>query len=262
MADQVDLRIKGCMIGNSDVGKTSILYRLMTNDFKIQEATIGIDFSVIQRTIRGRNIKLTLWDTAGQERFGAICKNVCRNVAAIIIVFDITDLKSYVDIVKWLNFVKDEAHEDAKILVLANKMDRLCDAVIDIDDVEREMNDKGFQFNVVSAKTGAGIKEAFDYYIHSFYQAVKDKNFSYHLKTVERHRSMSEESNNVNNNLLLHDINTEKHSFVQVPSSINALNIHPHEYAYYLDKHPMRGIDVTESCIFGKVKRTRDCCAN
>jgi Ras-related protein Rab-1A len=89
---------KVVLVGNSCVGKSSIVIRYADNDFSdVFLATIGVDFRFKSFMLNGESVKLQIWDTAGQEKFRTITSSYYRGAHALMIVFDITDMQSYLD---------------------------------------------------------------------------------------------------------------------------------------------------------------------
>lgn len=102
-SDKYDFVFKILLIGNSSVGKSSLLLRFSDNIFhETFLPTIGVDFKI--RTIEqaGSIIKLQMWDTAGQEKFRTITSAYYKGAQGIVLVFDVTDRKSFDDIKNWL----------------------------------------------------------------------------------------------------------------------------------------------------------------
>merc|ERR1711893_29416 len=80
--------------------------------------------------LEDRSIRLQLWDTAGQERFGCVIPSYIRNCDVAVVVYDITDLKSFEKIHKWINLVREEVGDDAIIMLVGNKVDLTNDRKI------------------------------------------------------------------------------------------------------------------------------------
>ncbi|KAG6462014.1 hypothetical protein O3G_MSEX012998 [Manduca sexta] len=119
-----DLLFKLLLIGDSGVGKTCILFRFSDNHFTTTFiSTIGIDFKIKTVELRGKKIKLQIWDTAGQERFHTITTSYYRGAMGIMLVYDITNEKTFDDIVKWLRNIDEHANEDVEKMILGNKCD-------------------------------------------------------------------------------------------------------------------------------------------
>ena len=100
------------ILGDSSVGKTCFLTRYADNTF--QEAhmsTIGIDYKLKNvQTENGKVAKLQIWDTAGQDRFRSITKNYYKGANGIIVIFSVTDKKSFDNVKKWIHQIKANRH--------------------------------------------------------------------------------------------------------------------------------------------------------
>ena len=89
-----DLTFKILILGDSNVGKTSLLLKFTDNIFKESYiATIGVEYKEKIITLNNKNYKLNIWDTAGQERFKSITKNFFKSADGIIFTYDITKKK-------------------------------------------------------------------------------------------------------------------------------------------------------------------------
>lgn len=115
------------IIGNSGVGKSSILIRFAENQFQEHYlATIGVDFRFKTTTVDNKNVKFQIWDTAGQERFRTITSAYYRGSQAVLMVFDLTDQQSFADVCKfWMGEVEQYAEKDAMFILVGNKSDLL-----------------------------------------------------------------------------------------------------------------------------------------
>jgi len=147
------------IIGNSAVGKTSILSKYTNKTFNENyKATIGLDFFTKDETIDGKIIRIKIWDTAGQERYKALTKCFFQKAQGVMIVFDVTNKKSYDDLQIWLESIKD--HIDSELIVIiGNKID-LPKRVIDKKTVEDFLAEQKLDYFETSAKTGEGIEHA------------------------------------------------------------------------------------------------------
>lgn len=153
-------------LGNSGVGKSSILRRLKFDDFQSgNESTIGCEFFAKVININGLEKKLLLWDTAGQEVFRSFTQNFMRGSKVVVIVYDISNEKSIYDIDSWLIETKKQ-QQKPKIILVGNKLD--LDTTIDYQNhITRIITDNPqlliYDFGVVSAKNGVNINELFNY---------------------------------------------------------------------------------------------------
>ena len=120
-----NLYLKLLMLGNSGVGKSSLLSRFTDNYFPLfLMGTAGIDFKHKYITINDKRIKLEIFDTAGQERFRSITTNYYNGVMGIILVYDISDRISFEDVNKWMSQIKENVGEDVVIFLVGNKIDK------------------------------------------------------------------------------------------------------------------------------------------
>ena len=109
------IKIKVVLIGESGVGKTSIISRYISNVFNpFQVASIGASFISKTFEINNRTIKYELWDTAGQEQFRSVAKIFYQNASVVILVYDITKQSSF-DAIKnyWIKEIKKNIQDDA-----------------------------------------------------------------------------------------------------------------------------------------------------
>ncbi|KAJ8305749.1 hypothetical protein KUTeg_016294 [Tegillarca granosa] len=107
-----DLLFKLLLIGDSGVGKTCLLFRFSDDAFNTTFiSTIGIDFKIKTVELGGKKIKLQIWDTAGQERFHTITTSYYRGAMGIMLVYDITNPKTFENISKWLRNIDEISRE-------------------------------------------------------------------------------------------------------------------------------------------------------
>ena len=119
------LLVKILIIGDSGVGKSSILIRFADDEFNVSQApTIGVDFKTKLMKVKNQNLKLALWDTAGQERFRTLTSAYYKGAQGIILVYDCSKRESFDHITYWQEEVrKYSTNEDAVIMLVANKVD-------------------------------------------------------------------------------------------------------------------------------------------
>lgn len=163
MAKQAyDYLFKILLIGDSGVGKTCILCRFSDDSFNPSFiSTIGIDFKMKTIELNGKKIKLQIWDTAGQERFYTITSTYYRGAMGIMLVYDITDGKSFDSIGKWLRNIDENANEDVVRMIMGNKCDMEDKRVIPIERAQEVAQHHGIPFVETSAKTNINVTRAF-----------------------------------------------------------------------------------------------------
>lgn len=158
-----DYIYKILIIGNSGVGKSSILLRFTDNIFKDSFiSTIGVDFKVKTIQLDNRIIKLQLWDTAGQERFKTITHSYYRGAHGVILVFDLTDKDSFNNLEMWLNEIKSYNGNEIPILLVGNKEDLREDRKITEEEINEFVKEKSLVYLETSSKDDVNIYKIFE----------------------------------------------------------------------------------------------------
>jgi small GTP-binding protein len=111
--------------------------------------------------IKDRSIRIQVWDTAGQEAFRAVTRSYYKNSACAILVYDITNRKSFQDINSWLNECKDMCSKDIYIVLVGNKNDLDNQRAISKDEGKRFAEENNLKFYETSALNGNNIEELF-----------------------------------------------------------------------------------------------------
>jgi small GTP-binding protein len=123
-----DYIFKILLVGNSGVGKTSLIRRFTKGYFsETIGSTIGVDFCVKSLVIDGEKIKLQCWDTAGMESFKSLTRSYYGQADAVVLVYDLSDKKSFASIPQWLADVKKHTRKKNIIKVLVGNKNDLCE---------------------------------------------------------------------------------------------------------------------------------------
>lgn len=150
------------VLGESSVGKTSIINQLVHNEINpMEQSTIGASFIIFEEVIDGNRIGMQIWDTAGQEKYRSLSPIYCRGAAAAIITYDITSIASFSKLEQWANLVGDVSGTDTVIFVAGNKCDLTASAEVSDEEVNAWAEARGFPVVKTSAKTGQGVSELF-----------------------------------------------------------------------------------------------------
>jgi Ras-related protein Rab-10 len=158
-----DLLFKLLLIGDSGVGKTCVLFRFSDDTFNTTFiSTIGIDFKIKTVELQGKKIKLQIWDTAGQERFHTITTSYYRGANGILLVYDITQPKTFDNISKWLRNINEHASEDVERMLIGNKCDMEDKRLISEERGKKVAEENGIKFFETSAKENINIEIAFN----------------------------------------------------------------------------------------------------
>ena len=149
------------LLGDSSVGKTSLMIRFTNNEFEDNgSSTIGIEFKNKKMQLNDKEITLHILDTAGQERYRSIAKNFFRKGDGIIYVFDLTNEKSYKSIKNWLMDV-DEVNKSCQKILVGNKTDLKDYRVIDRERAKKFSESHNLKYFETSAKDGSDVELIF-----------------------------------------------------------------------------------------------------
>ncbi|XP_014206123.1 ras-related protein Rab-37-like isoform X1 [Copidosoma floridanum] len=154
---------KTILLGDSGVGKTSLLMQFDTKRFQAGSfaATVGIGFTNKIITVDDSQVKLQIWDTAGQERFRSVTHAYYRDANALLLLYDVTNKQSFDNIRAWLGEIREYAQDDVVIMLLGNKCDCSSDRIVKKEDGQRLANEYKVPFMETSAKTGLNVDLAF-----------------------------------------------------------------------------------------------------
>ena len=160
MGSQCDEVFKILLIGDSGVGKSSLLLGFADDKFSgTTQPTIGMDFRIRTICIQGKRIKLQIWDTAGQERFRTITSSYYRGTRGIIIVYDVTNKKSFENLKHWCYEVDRYACSSAMKFLVGNKAD--LESKVPADCAASFAKSQNMNFLQTSAKSSQLVDTAF-----------------------------------------------------------------------------------------------------
>ena len=159
MDTEYDYFFKFLLIGDYGVGKSRLIQRFVEETQTETEAT---DYKNKILKINGKRIKLQIWDTAGQERFRTITSSFYKVAEdGILIVYDITDNKTFESVNHWQNEVTRHACSDGNKYFVANKSDLSEDRAIEFTAGKEFADSLGISFFETSAKSGSNVQEMF-----------------------------------------------------------------------------------------------------
>jgi Ras-related protein Rab-11A len=130
-----DYLFKVVMLGDSGVGKTNLLSRFTKGTFEDgSTTTVGVEFATKFVPMQNKEVvKAQIWDTAGQERYKAITTAYYRGAVGALLIYDVTNYKTFKNVGEWLRELKEHADSNIVILLVGNKTD-----LADKRDVSRE----------------------------------------------------------------------------------------------------------------------------
>ncbi|KAI1365383.1 ras family-domain-containing protein [Xylaria arbuscula] len=157
--------LKILLIGPSGAGKSAFLLRYCEDHFDPESttATIGIDFKTKKLAVRGKAYKLNIFDTAGQERFRTLSTSYYRGAHGVILVYDISNKKSFASMEKWFDEARMNANPDAVLYLVGSKLDKVATSgrAVSYEQGKAFAEAQGAGFCEISSKTRENIKQPF-----------------------------------------------------------------------------------------------------
>lgn len=173
---KADFNVKLILIGDSQVGKTSVLLRYCDdffNDYHI--STVAIDYKFKTVELNNLKIKMQIYDTAGQERFKSMSLNYYKGSDGIINVFDLSSKQSFYNVINWANQIKNSVSSKAPKYLIGNKCDDVENRKISREEAEKMAQDYDLKYFETSAKKDYNIKEMFDSLIMDVYKVKQNE---------------------------------------------------------------------------------------
>lgn len=173
--EDYDYLYKIVLVGEAAVGKTHLLSRYIKGTLpKNPTSTIGVEFATRTVSLQsGGTVKAQIWDTAGQERYRAITSAHYRRAVGALLVYDITNEKSFAAAKRWMEELRDHAEPDIVIMLVGNKVD-ICDTKPEARKVSRQEGEQFARenkllFEETSAVTVIRVREAFENLLQAIY---------------------------------------------------------------------------------------------
>ena len=143
----VDAEFKMIVIGNPDVGKSSIIQRMTENKFNSKKSpTYGMDKNDMIITKNDTKIKFAIWDTAGQQNYKHITSNFINGSSGVYLCFDVTSLNSFLALEEWVKIVQEKVDNKTLVYLLGNK----CDLPQESWTVNRQQVDRFVTMNKIT----------------------------------------------------------------------------------------------------------------
>ncbi|CAF1097945.1 unnamed protein product [Rotaria sp. Silwood1] len=166
MAGQKKILLKVIILGDSGVGKTSLMSQFVSNKFSDDyKATIGANFLTKDVQVGNHLVTMQIWDTAGQERFQSLSVSYYRGADCCILVYDVTSTTSFTSLNNWRDeFLIQAAPHDPEnfpLVVIGNKVD-LSNRVVQTRQAQSWCSGiSNVSYFETSAKQGSNIEKAF-----------------------------------------------------------------------------------------------------
>ena len=169
-------KCKLILVGEAGVGKTCLIKQYLEKSFDSEEIpTIASQEVFKEITINNQILKLTIWDTCGQEKFRSINKIFMKSSDIVILVYDITDRKSFEELDFWYNDVIQNIGNNIVIGIAANKTDLIEDESVHSNEGNKYAEKIGAIFKETTATTHEAIEELIEELSHKFIEKKKNK---------------------------------------------------------------------------------------
>ena len=189
----MNLQIKLIILGNQFVGKSSLIKRIVNENFReYYLATIGVDYEKVSFEYKGTNNEIILWDTSGQDKFNFLLDSYFSTVNGAIIMCDVGVYQSFQQAKNWIDeFRLRKENDNIPILFIANKIDIKTRCVFpdEIQALEKEKNLKTLE---ISIKTNYNIDKIFPLIFDDIYEKIEDNRISLigdKIKVIKRVKS-------------------------------------------------------------------------
>ena len=165
MATQDNISCKVVLVGESGVGKTSIIHRYLYNDYddnRITTSSPEYKNKILEYPEYNKSITFDIWDTAGQEAYRSVTRNFYINAAIGLMVYDIRVKDSFENIkTYWSEQLKEYGEENIILAIAGNKSDLFEDQKVSEKEVKKFAESIGAIFKLTSCKENIGINELF-----------------------------------------------------------------------------------------------------
>ena len=166
-----DVKYKLMVLGESKVGKTSLIRKYTKNQFGgVYLTTVGMDFQDKIIDIEDKKIRLQIWDTAGQERFRNVTKSYFQSSDGFVLVYEIIDSQSLENLKFWIEQIKINGKENPNLILVGNKCDLANERKVSNEEGENFAKKYNIKFFEASAKDGTNVNELFFYLGKTIYQ--------------------------------------------------------------------------------------------
>ena len=198
-----EITIKTIIIGDTYGGKTSILNRYINKHFShLFMATIGVDFYKSLIIKNNNKYKFTIWDTSGQEKFNSIISSYYRDVGVIIIVFDLTNYNSFLNLRNWIETIAVYESNDIVKVIVGNKCDLEKERTVNFNEAIDFCKKNNAIYIETSAKENINIDNIFNNVVDIIdVKVMNNEPLNKNIKVINNFDIMNELTNNQNNQM-------------------------------------------------------------
>ena len=193
-----EFQIKIVIIGDSGVGKTNFIFRFAENSFSdMHVSTVGLDYKskIIILPSSKKRVRIQIWDTAGQERYMAINKNTLQKVQGIIIMYDLTNRKSFENLERWFNIVSQN-FPGKTVFLVGNKLDLSDDKrIVTVEEGQKLAEENNMKFYEGSGQNGENVEEIFIQMAEKVYENIINDKDSFQSSSSKLNKNNQKKKN-------------------------------------------------------------------
>jgi small GTP-binding protein len=168
------LVFKILIVGDTGVGKSNFIYRYTKNKFSRSNlSTVGFESNSKEIEITNRKIIVQLWDSAGQDKFKSITKTLFNRVQGIIILYDITDKHSFLNVSNWIKLIQ-ETNNMIPFTLAGNKCDLKKERVVEEEEARKLSEENGIVYMETSAKYDINVMDCVNSFVKNI---INSENF-------------------------------------------------------------------------------------
>lgn len=206
--------LKITFVGDSGVGKSSIIKRFCENKFEEKKMLTTISAINIHKKIKidpYTELDLEIWDTAGQERFRSMCQGYLRDSNGVFLVFDLGDKTTFESLESWLEEIKSSTvKKNCVIMLIGNKCD-FVDKKVDNTMIDEFVKNNNMKYLNVSAKDGINIESMFEMIGNECVKAIQEQRSDSGNSNNEEEKNIIINNNDDNEKEKENDIPVKKH---------------------------------------------------
>ncbi len=162
MAQEKYWIMKCCLLGEANVGKTSLVHRFIENKFRDSyKATLGVNLMKKDLKIDNNEVSVQIWDLGGQDSFRSLRRLYLEGANGALIVYDMTNPNSFEKVDGWIKDFKEIQGEKWPLALIGNKADLKEKIKISESQAREYANKYGMKITTTSAKTGENVETAF-----------------------------------------------------------------------------------------------------
>ena len=177
------------LVGDSNTGKSSLIYRLIHNKFlRDSIPTIGISYNLKIIKQKDKELNLIIWDTAGSERYHSLSRLYYRDADFVFLCFDVSEIQTFINLPMWLGNIKDNcSNKDVSVYLLGNKCD--IKKFVSTEKIDIFCEKYNVKFFETSSKDNIKINNLLDSVFIEYHEKLEEKNKN---KVINKNREIIE----------------------------------------------------------------------